>query len=245
MRIFGIILIFCCFKSFAFSQSFTSSNQQWIHYYSQIDFNQKNRFGFDAGFRWKSEFSEPSQYIVRISYSRKLKSNFFIGTGLAHSGYFLNGIISSVELRPYQELLFLKKNNQSNFQLRYRLEERFYTDYNNAESNQHRFVLRNRLAFSYTFFLVKPFRKSENTTLLFFVGDELFINLKTSNDILFFDQNRIMVGPILKFNQKLSMQFLYNFQFSPTASETTFKITHVYWLSFRHSFDFSKDNATE
>lgn len=245
MRIFGIILIFCCFKSFAFSQSFTSSNQQWIHYYSQIDFNQKNRFGFDAGFRWKNEFSEPSQYIVRISYSRKLKSNFFIGTGLAHSGYFVNGIINSQELRPYQELLFLKKINQANTQIRYRLEERFYADYVDIELSEYRFVLRNRLAFSYTFFLVKPFRKHENTTLLFFIGDEIFVNLKTRNDILWFDQNRIMFGPILKFNQKFSMQFLYNFQFAPTAYETTFKTTNVYWLSFRHSLDFSGKETTE
>ena len=109
MRIFGIILIFCCFKSNTFSQDFISTNQQWVHYFSQIDVNQKNRFGFDAGFRWKNEFSEPSQFIARISYSRKLRSNFFIGTGLVQSGYFIDGIINTLEFRPYQELLFFQK----------------------------------------------------------------------------------------------------------------------------------------
>ena len=245
MRIFGIILIFCCFRSYTFSQVFISSNQQWLHYFSQVDVNQKNRFGFDAGFRWKNEFSEASQFVARISYSRKLNSNFFIGTGLVQSGYFNNGSINTLEVRPYQELLYVKKWNKSSAQIRYRLEERFYTDYDSTELNQHRFVLRNRLAFSYTFLLVKSFKKHENASLHFFVGDEFFLNFKTNDAILLFDQNRILAGPILKFNQKLSMQFLYNFQFAPTASEHTFKITHVYWLSFRHSLDFSKKNLTE
>lgn len=120
MRLFGIIFIFCFLKLPAFSQSFTWSNQQWVQYYCQVDTDQKNRFGFDAGVRWKDEFSEVSQYIARISYSRKFQSNFFIGGGLANSGYFLSGMVSSLEFRPYQEFLVFKKWNMSNVQIRYR-----------------------------------------------------------------------------------------------------------------------------
>jgi len=245
VRLLLIILITSCFHTQSFTQTFISSDQQWVQYYSQIDINKKSRLGFDAGFRWKNEFSDPSQFIVRISGWRKLNTKLSVGAGIAHSGYFNSGTISTFELRPHQELLFLHKYNRSNIQFRYKLEERFYSDQIENESNQHRFVLRNRLVFSYTFFLARPFKKYENTTLSLFIGDELFVNIKTNNTVLWFDQNRVLVGPILKFNQKFSMQFLYNLQLAPMSIKNNFRVTNVFWLSFRHTLDFSKAETIE
>lgn len=240
-----VIVLSFCFGAKLFSQNFTSSNQQWIHYYSQIDLRTKNRIGFDGGFRWKNACSEPALFLVRVSYWRKMKSNFSLGIGIAHTGAFNDYAINTLELRPYQELLYLNKGDKSTLQIRYRSEERFFSDQHEAVANTTRFVFRNRLAFSYTFFILKPFKKFENTSLHFFVGEELFMNLKLNSETNWFDQNRIMAGPVLKLNQKLTLQFVYNFQIASAADVSTFRLTHVYWLSLRHSLDFSKKETTE
>jgi hypothetical protein len=245
MRNLIVIVLSFCFSTKLFSQDFANSNQQWIHYYSQIDLNQKNRIGFDGGFRWKDACSEPALFLVRVSYWQKIKPNLSLGIGIAHTGSFSNREINTLELRPYQELLYLKKKEKSTIQIRYRLEERLFSDFHEATANTNRFVLRNRFAFSYTFFVLKPFKKFENTSLHFFLGEELFMNLKLNSETNWFDQNRFMAGPVLKLNQKLTLQFVYNFQFASAVEVNTFRLTHVYWLSLRHSLDFSKKETTE
>ncbi len=245
MRNLIVIVLSFCFSTKLFSQDFTNSNQQWIHYYSQIDLNQKNRIGFDGGFRWKDACSEPALFLVRVSHWRKIKPNLSLGIGIAHTGSFSNREINTLELRPYQELLYLKKKEKSTIQIRYRSEERLFSDLHEGTANTSRFILRNRFAFSYTFFIMKPFKKFENTSLHIFLGEELFMNLKLNSETNWFDQNRFMAGPVLKLNQKLTLQFVYNFQFASAVEVNTFRLTHVYWLSLRHSLDFSKKETTE
>jgi hypothetical protein len=245
MRISIVIVLSFCFGAKLFSQNFTSSNQQWIHYYSQIDLSTKDRIGFDGGFRWKDACSEPALFLIRVSYWRKIRPNLSLGAGIAHTGSFSNREISTLELRPYQELLYLKKREKSTVQIRYRSEERLFSDLHEGTANTNRFILRNRFAFSYTFFVLKPFKKFEKTSLHFFLGEELFMNLKLNSETNWFDQNRIMAGPVLKLNQKLTLQFVYNFQIAPTNVQDIYRLTHVYWLSLRHSLDFSKKETTE
>lgn len=238
MRTFFLIWIVGFTIQKAAAQTFVSSNQQWLHYYLQADINEKNRVGFDAGFRFKNEFAEPSQFLTRISYSKKLKPSFSVGGGFVFSGYFDFGILERKEFRPYQEFLYLHKWKKSNIQTRYRLEERFYSDRNDPDLNQNHFVLRNRFSFSYSFLVVKPFRKKENTSLWFQICDEVFINAPLNKTTNWFDQNRIMAGPVLKLKKDMSLQFLYNLQISSMSQESTFKVTHVFWLRFRHAVDF-------
>ncbi|MBK6525124.1 MAG: DUF2490 domain-containing protein [Crocinitomicaceae bacterium] len=95
------------------------------------------------------------------------------------------------------------------------------------------------------FFYNEALQKFENTSLHFFLGEELFMNLKLNSETNWFDQNRFMAGPVLKLNQKLTLQFVYNFQFASAVEVNTFRLTHVYWLSLRHSLDFSKKETTE
>jgi hypothetical protein len=128
MRNLIVIVLSFCFGAKLFSQNFTSSNQQWIHYYSQIDLSTKDRIGFDGGFRWKDACSEPALFLIRISYWRKIRPNLSLGIGVAHTTSFSNREINTLELRPYQELLYLKKKEKSTVQIRYRSEERLFSD---------------------------------------------------------------------------------------------------------------------
>jgi hypothetical protein len=239
MRVLVVIACFFFMQSFLFSQDFTSSNQQWIHYYSQIDLNQKNRIGFDGGFRWKDGFSEPALFLVRASYWRKVRPNFSLGFGVAHTEAFSQYRIKTLELRPYQELLYLKKKDRSSVQIRFRFEERFFADLYEGEVSSNRFI------FSYTFFLFNPLKKIENTGLYFFFGEEIFMNLKLNSETNWFDQNRLMAGPVLKLNQKLTLQLIYSLQIASTFQSDVYKLTHVSWLSLRHSLDFSKKETIE
>lgn len=245
MRNSIVIVLSFCFGAKLFSQNFTSSNQQWIHSYSQIDLSTKNRIGFDGGFRWKDACSEPALFLIRASYWRKMKPGLSFGIGIAHAGSFNDYALSALELRPYQELLYLNKRDKSTLQIRFRSEERFFSDRHEGITNSNRFLLRNRFSFSYTLFIMKPFKKFENTSLHFFVGEELFLNLKLNSETNWFDQNRIMSGPVLKLNQKLTIQLVYNLQIAFAIDIHTFRLTHVYWLSLRHSLDFSKKETTE
>ncbi len=245
MRNLIITALCLCFGVNLFSQNFTSSNQQWIHHYSQINLNQKNKIGFDGGYRWKDAFSEPSLFLARVSYWRKMKPNLSFGIGVANTTLFSDYKVNTLEFRPHQELLYLKKKDESTILIRYRYEERFFSDLHEGAVNSNQFLFRNRLAFSYTFFILKPFKSFENTSLHFFVGEELFMNLKLKSETNWFDQNRFMAGPVLKLNQKLTLQFVYNFQISSGTTEETFRLTHAYWLSLRHSLDFSQKRTSE
>ncbi|MBK6525125.1 MAG: DUF2490 domain-containing protein [Crocinitomicaceae bacterium] len=164
-----VIVLSFCFSTKLFSQDFANSNQQWIHYYSQIDLNQKNRIGFDGGFRWKDACSEPALFLVRVSYWQKIKPNLSLGIGIAHTGSFSNREINTLELRPYQELLYLKKKEKLTVQIRYRSEERLFSDFHEGTANTKTFVLRNRFAFSYTFFIMKPFKNLKIRPYIFFL----------------------------------------------------------------------------
>jgi hypothetical protein len=121
-----------------------------------------------------------------------------------------------------------------------------FSDFHEATANTNRFVLRNRFAFSYTFFVLKPFKKFENTSLHFFLGEELFMNLKLNSETNWFDQNRLWLVPVLKLNQKLTLQFVYNFQIRQLPLKSTLSDSLMsIGLSLRHSLDFSKKETTE
>lgn len=240
-KIFYLIVIITTIRFNLFGQNITHSNQQWVHYYGQKKINDKFLLGGDAGFRWRSWMSEPAQYIARISCWYKFNNGLKLGGGFVHSGSFAQDLAdetyySSSELRPYQELGYDIKKEKFSINFRYRLEERWFTQFSMYDQKSHVFLLRNRLAANAQFKLVDV-SKTKETSLWWFVGNELFLNWITPDATGGLDQNRIMTGPVLKLSESLSIQFIYNLQITNSKlSNANYRFTHVAWISVRHSF---------
>ncbi|MBK7127932.1 MAG: DUF2490 domain-containing protein [Crocinitomicaceae bacterium] len=240
-KIYSLVFFFMITNFSLHGQSNTHSNQQWVQYYAQKKISDKFSLGGDVGFRWRNWMNEPAQYIARVSCWYKLNSGLKLGGGVVHSGFFAQDLandtyFSSSEFRPYQEIGYDMKKEKFVVNFRYRLEERWFTQFSIFDQKSHTFLLRNRLAANAQF---KLFNISENkeTSLWWLIGNELFLNWITPDATGAYDQNRIMTGPVLKFSENLSLQCIYNLQItSSKLTNANHMFTHVIWASVRHSF---------
>lgn len=228
MRTVAIIFLFGI-QINALTQNFETGNQEWIQYYFQYNGDKKN-IGFDIGYRRKNFFQDPASAIVRGNIMFNLNSNNLLGGGILLSENFVSTNHHIYEFRPYQEFLFKEKKERFNFGIRLRVEERIYRDVNLDFSSDTYFDLRLRVA------LINNFRiyKSHKTFAIWFnITEEIFVNFPIISSHNWFDQNRVLLGPMFSFNEKWSTQMLYNFQISPSVI-SDFKLTNVFWFSIKH-----------
>ena len=211
------------------------SNQQWLQNYTQISIGQKWSQNFDAGIRWRNNFSELIQFIARANTTYQINSKFKIGLGYAQSQLYSNAKLTCSEYRPFQEAIVEIKSDKYFLGNRIRLEQRFFNDFSGDMNPTSRFALRGRYNFSFSHYMFKPFSKYKQTQVWFTVGNEIFVNLSSNNKSQLFDQNRFFVGPVLKLNNKLSIQFIYNMQVSKDIQQQTFRLMHVTWISLKQT----------
>lgn len=226
---FGSLLIL-----FSSNTQIQTSNQQWMQYYTQVDLAAKWTFVGDGGFRWQNQFQNNSAYIVRSGFAYSINSKMRIATGFAHLGIFESTTLSKMEFRPYQEFLFKKIIGKIKTEHRFRLEERIFNSYvphHLIESNS--FILRYRYQFLLQIPIWKFSNDKPNQFLALTFSNEIF--LKTArNSSSFFDQNRIIIGPTLHFNDRLNISFNYNAQIGKSTNALNY--SSVFWFTIKQRF---------
>lgn len=207
-----------------------TGNQQWLQHYQQVRISERWTLGIDGGFRWRQGFTDQSQYIIRAGGLYRLAEGVNIGGGLVLSGLYLNGNIFQNEIRPYQEINHSIPIGKSMFIHRFRLEERFFK---NKITGADRFNWRFRYSILIKLHLSKLSEKGH--ALLLNVSDEIFLNAGKEIVYNFYDQNRLIIGPAVKFPSGWEAGISYNYQFAATRVEGLYAQDHVFWFTTRHS----------
>lgn len=201
-------------------------NQQWFQYYNQVHFSNKINLVSDVGLRYKDEFKFKSQFITRTSLRFNINDNLFGSFGVAFSGQYKNEKVHTYELRPYQDIVLNKMCKKIEVNYRVRVEEQLFYDNN---FNYNRFNFRTRFLITA---VVPMLQFSNNKSLNLSIGNELFMNAKKNE---FFNQNRILIGPVYKFKSTLNLSVIYNYQLSNNVDSDDYQEGQIIWVSVRHS----------
>jgi hypothetical protein len=231
-----IILLFAPSTFFGQQKSIEYNNQQWLHYYNQSKITEKWTFLGDFGYRWKNNFSEKTQYIVRIGAGFQLNSTISLNAGIAYLGTYKGDEIYRTELRPYQDLVVKNKYLKATIEHRIRAEQRFFkTKSTGADNFNFRFRYRWMTTIPViTFNAENPYKK-----LSINIGDEIFINAGKEIVYNVFDQNRLLIGATMQFNKKWALSFTYNHQRSAKNTPAKYGQDAIFWFAARHNLDFS------
>ncbi|WP_157805318.1 DUF2490 domain-containing protein [Confluentibacter citreus] len=229
-------------KTSAQNKIVTRENQQWLQYYNETKLNKNWTLLADASHRWKDDFNESSQFIVRSALGYTIKQNFRISAGFAYSGFYSQDTLNRMEYRPHQELVFTNTLNNIKINHRLRVEERFFNPLNDSNNT---FNFRFRYSFAVSFTLFKLSKTNPESLFLLRINDEIFINSGKQTVNKTFDQNRFVVSPTFQLNKSLSISPTWNSQYASTSTSGTYRQTNVFWLQIRHNLDLSKSNKTE
>lgn len=228
-----IILLFSC-QSFG---QIKKTNQQWVHYYSQLNISKKWSELTDAGFRWQNKFQNKSLYLVRSAIAYETNPSLRLAVGFAHLGFFSSDSLYKLEFRPYQEITFKKSFNSIKSEQRFRVEERIFDGFrsaNNSPYNSFNFRFRYQIALNFP--VKKLTFKSPNRSISLTVSNEIFLNAGNKN-LSFFDQHRVVLGPTFQINEKLIISMLYNMQFASSSQTKVYLLSSVAWLTIRHKIN--------
>ncbi|GAB3647934.1 DUF2490 domain-containing protein [Echinicola sediminis] len=235
--------ILCCTLLF-FTGTFLSAkaqtkevahdNQQWLQYYNSLLLSDKWSISSDAGIRFKNHFDHFSTYIVRTAINYHLDNSTEIGLGFAHLGSYIDQERQLVEFRPFQEFNTTQTTHSIGLSHRFRVEERFFKSTDQAPVETEAFNFRFRYRFMVKIPLLSFSSDKTAKNLSFNAGDEIFINAGKEISHNIFDQNRILLGPVLEFNENISASFTYQHQFSSGSSPSQYRQTDVFWLSIKH-----------
>lgn len=213
----------------------TQSNQQWFHYYTQLPLNGKWTFRADFGYRWREGFEQRSQYIIRSGIAYAFSTKMRLTLGLAQLGFYNSEAeINRLELRPYQEFSLRSFHNKVWIGHRYRLEERIFYPVENGNAQAAQALV---FRFRYRFLLGIPLfalsAKSDAPSVSLEVGDEIL--LSAGRDIVHnvFNQNRILVSPVLKLSPDLKIAFTYHGMLASTRELGQFQFRHIFWLQVK------------
>ena len=208
------------------------TEQQWVQYYSESILNEKWSIPFDLGFRWRNNFKQSSQYLVRGAISYKINDRLSVAAGFGHLGYYSGNNVNATEARPHQEISYKHNLGTIGIGHRVRIEQRFVTrNANTANSIRYRYSLMFNL-FSFPISTGNP-----DLQFVFRVGNEIFLN--TGNDDLetAFSQNRFMISPTIQFSDQFKVNLTWNSQYAATDDDEVFDQTDVLWIQVRHKLN--------
>lgn len=143
------------------------------------------------------------------------------------------------EWRPWQEATFIKPlNDHWQFQLRYRLDERFIHQNNGHElQSGYHFNWRHRFRPQ----ILYSFQNADQTKRYTVrISDEYMVNTGDVRDL--FDQNRFYFSIEQPLGKKWSLETGYMNQFQSRASDDGFNDRHLIRMSFFHKIDLRKSN---
>ena len=210
-----------------------TSNEQWAQYAFQIPLKPSVSSNTDFGFRWKDEFSTPSQFVLRSALASQISDNITIAGGFGIFGTLTDNSISRYEYRPHQELSHKGKLGGCGVTHRLRAEERFFS---NPEKGYEYFLLRLRYRWQLSVPLAQWQSGERERKFSLLLAEEIFLHTPSKYVFSVFDQNRMMVTPSLQWNKKLNTQLTYSFQYGATNEPYEYKIKHIFWLSISQRF---------
>jgi hypothetical protein len=214
-------------------RAISHSSQQWIQVYTQTELNVKNAFWLDVGMRQTHNGRLPSQRLIRLGWAYGLPMQLQGVTGVARFTFQQDGRTNRNEWRLWQEVNRTHVFRTMTLQQRFRAEARFFENIGHGSNPGGRhFNMRYRYRLQASVPIAK-FRQDDATSpiLLLTVADELFVN--TGREIVHntFDNNRLIVGPALRLNPKLSIALLYNHQYGHRNNRNTAESAEICWLT--------------
>lgn len=239
-RAYLFILIIICFGASELeaqnnpNRIVNRSRQQWIQYYTETKINEHWSLPVDAGFRWRNNFKQSSQYILRGAVAYTFDSGLKIAAGYAHLGYYSGSNVNVRESRPYQELGYAHDLGTIQFSHRLRIEERFMnTDFSSESAVRFRYSLMLKL-------LELPLSATNpDIKLEFNFGNELFMSAGEEDLPTAFTQNRLIISPTLVLSDRFKIGLTWNKQYAATDDRDIFDLTDVMWIQIKHQFDWS------
>ena len=219
------------------------NNQQWLQYYLQLQLPKKLIWQSDVSIRRINNLQQWSQITVRVGLGYMLPKNFQVATGAACFSFFTNNKPSKIEFRVYQELNTTQKIKSVSVQNRLRIEARYFRNISSGtitKASSFNFRFRYRIFFSI------PLQKSSvnNTNPKFFlnIGDEVFVNAGKEIKYNILDNNRLLLGASIQFQDKVTVLFLYNFQYGQRNISNLHEHSDVFWMGITHKITVKKRN---
>jgi Protein of unknown function (DUF2490) len=191
-----------------FSQDkFVPQHHLWFRYYNQTQLSEKFNLHVEAEERVLFNPTRQFQFFVHAHVHYRLNPwlDLAAGGNFNFTNSTVNTALAVPELRPWQEATLTKKLTERwQFQLRYRLDERFIHQNDKIVlTDGYRFNLRHRFRVQ----ISRPMAEFNNHTLTLKLSDEVMIN--TGDVPRPFDQNRFYASLEISLNDRWSIESGY------------------------------------
>lgn len=239
----NVYMLVICISLFSFKSTAQKSkplfDEIWFQYYNKSKISEKLSLVSDVGYRLKEgQFVELSQYFLRSGLRYTINPSIRVLLGAAYFKSHYHGEARATEIRPHQELTTKHKFGKVGFGNRVRIEERFRSvNATDGTTSFTSFNFRFRYRFLFDIPLFNLSKSNSDFKLSLTVGDEILLSAGKGR---FFDvsvQNRILIGPTIKFNKNNKLFMLYNFT---SVSKDIPEISEEYgvlWIGFKQTFD--------
>ena len=244
-RFVVLFAIAFCFNTFLFAQKTVYyNNQQWLQYYNQLLVSKKFTLLSDVSLRRIHHLDYWSQITFRTGNGYPLSGQFNGASGFACFTFYYKDNFNKIEFRPYQEI-----NSKQKFE-RFSLEHRL-----RAEFRYFRHVLDNKITtdesfnfrFRYRLFCSIPIinfaEKNPGRKILLNIGDEIFINAGRQITYNMFDNNRLLLGTAIQFNEDLIISFTYTNQFGQRNGPAFYENSDIIWIGIIHKLSLLKSST--
>lgn len=238
----SLVILLCViwFSPEVFSQKkeVSYTNQQWFQYFGQIKLAKKWQLLPDVSYRWRNQFAQRTQYLVRAGVGYWLNAQTQLVTGVGHLGYFgANTALQQVEYRPYQDLIIRKKWGRTGILQRYRLEERFFVRFAQGNTPTHQtFNLRFRYRFAFGIPLLRHLSKQKYFAISLHLAEEILLNAGPDIVSNVFDQNRLQIGAVFRLDKNLRLSLIYSQHFVGANVPGKFRVDEIYWMGLKQVF---------
>jgi len=236
------VFMFCfiIYPTHAQEKHVNRGNQQWFQYIHEIPINEIWSIKNDFNFRWRAQMSSRSQYLLRTNIGFLINEHVRIAGGFAHLGFYVVEQLARLEYRPFQELSIDHEYEKLVTGHRFRIEERFFkalAERKAGEGHNFNFRLRYRFSVSYPLFSIPALHPESKVS--FGIADEIFLNAGQSIVYNIFNQNRLLIGPAVQFNDNTEFKITYNNLFASASEPDEYRHLDIIWLGLSHKLDFS------
>ncbi len=221
----------------------THNNQQWLQYYLQLQLPRKLTLLSDVSIRRINNLQQWSQITARFGVGYMLPKKIQIATGVACFSFFNSNKASKIEFRVYQELYTTQKIKGISIQNRFRIEERYFRTISDGEITSNSIF---NFRFRYRLFFTVPLQKSStnNSDPKFFlnIGDEVFANVDKGIKYNVLITNRLLLGASIKFQDNITVSFLYSYQYGQKNALNVFEHSDIFWIGITHKINLKRQN---
>jgi hypothetical protein len=248
----SIILALSGFRTNAQQKETVDQTLSWWCYFGTYRLTDKWSVWTELQLRRADFLNEWQQVLPRVGLNYHHTDNIIFTAGYAYLWTYPYGEqpipldVPRYEHRPWQQATLLHASGKTNFQHRFRLEQRFLENWSSPDvitglrSIQEGYELQNRIR--YRFLLTRPItRTAEGRQKLFATFyDEIFINFGNNIGFNLFDQNRIGTTLGYQFNKDFNFQLGYMNQFIQKANGRDIENNHTLTVFLTFNVDLRK-----